>query len=208
MATNGRDRSFRFGGPAYPATVTTADDRLAASLVLSGDDLGEGWAPGTAEPGGEVSGVVTACVDDDFPHDHVAATADGAPWTRPPAAFAYSAALVLDGERAAASAYDALAGSAFGQRFAAEVAGEVGETQPAASWLGGTASTRVDGGAAVHHLTFAAADPSGVRPVHVDLVITRFGRAVVVLWLGDSPQPFPEGERRRLVARLRARAEL
>jgi hypothetical protein len=186
--------------------VTAADDRLADALVLRGDDLGTGWVARAEVDDAGVAGVVTACVDDDFPHGHLVAAADGAPWTRSPAGFAYGAAFVFDDDTAAAAALDVLARPTFGERFGAEVAGDVGAAQPPSTWLGGVAGTETDGDATVHRLTFAGGDLGGVLPVHVDLAVARAGRVVVVVWLGASPERFPVGERRRIVDRLRSRA--
>jgi hypothetical protein len=126
----------------------------------------------------------------------VTASAESPRFTRADA-LAWSVAWVLRSEDDARRAFALLASSAFADCFAAAVAADVDPTAGTATLLGHAATPAValqPAGAvegAVHRVRLIAGTPTGALVVHLDVVPLRGGTTVTVVFLGDSPDPWP-----------------
>lgn len=191
----------------------------AAELLLTLDDLPPGpWlelpvdaGPGGGEPaGGAGEALLAACLGDGFPEAALVEAADSARFVRPAAAMAFSSAFVFDDAATAGAATRQVASPSFAEAFANAVArapdGAAGGPGP-----GGSAGARGSGEVidvqvrsvecevelvrAVHRATITGGDVLGLVPIHVELAVMAAADAMVLVWLADTPDPFPAAER-------------
>lgn len=192
----------------------------ACALLLRLEDLPPGpWlelpagvGPDAGVPaGGSGEALLAACLGVGFPEEAVLAAADSPRFVRPEAAMAFSSAFVFCDDPTAAEAARQVASVWFAEAFAhAVAAGSAESSRPA--HRGAPAGRRGQGGQvidfqvipvdceldgvwAVHRATITGGDVLGLVPIHVDLAVLAAADALVLVWLADTPDPFPAEER-------------
>lgn len=196
--------------PAVP------DHRNAAARLLPTlADFDAGWriaGPAPSDRAGAVDGELERFLAGRLPEGDVVALADSPVFLRSPAQLAYATAAVLSGHRAGAEAFALLTSEGFARAFAeGVVAGAL--VDPATVELLGSITRAVeprgvivpDVEAAAHRTTFAGASGERMVPVHVDVAVLHSGPCLVMAWMADAPDAFPDADRDRLVARLARR---
>lgn len=197
---------------------TDAEDAdAAAQLLPTLDDFDGGWralaAPAAGDgPAASVDPTLERFLAGRLAEHDVAALADSPLFLRSPARLAYASAAVLSCDRAGVATFELVASEDFARAFAEGVAAGAVVAPDAAELLGSTSrplgvSHAVVAGveSAAHRTTFAGATAELVVPVHVDLVVLRCGPRVLMVWMADAPDPFPQAERDHLVTRLARR---
>lgn len=191
------------------------DGDVAARLLPTLADFDGGWRAVGAyvnDSGGSMGGELERFLAGRVPEREVVAVADSTVFVRSPARLAYAVAAVLATDRAGADAFELVASEEFAFHFAEGVAAGAVVAPGAAELLGSTnrpieLSELVVPGveAAANRTAFAGASAEGVVPVHVDLVVLHSGPRLLMVWLADAPDPFPEVDRAHLLTRLARR---
>lgn len=144
---------------------------------------------GATGPGGGVAELVD-CVGDAFPNEAVTGTSATPHWVALDAGtprLVHGVGVLFDGDDAADQAVEALATESFARCLAQAVIGDLAGAPGDAEVL--VADVRA--GPHGHRVSFHGTDGTGVRPVHLDVVLVRVQRALGIWWLADSPDPFP-----------------
>lgn len=180
----------------------------AATDVLPGEpDLpGTGWLAIDegfgAGPGEGGPGEVLDCVGPDFPADDEIVESAGTPhYVRPPGRLLHGVGFLAASEAAADRAQAVLSGRAFAECLGRSVALDLSDPDLEAELVEVDVADAPFGS----RVRFTGASPAGVRPVFLDVVCLRRGRAVGLLWFADTPEPFPADDLAGVVARIRAR---
>lgn len=175
----------------------------ATDLVPRREDLpGAGWrlldpgagGPGTAaDPGWAGPGLPGP--------EEVLETASSPHFLHPPHRLVHGIGAVLVDAGAAGRARTALATEGFARRLGRALAEDlVGSGGPSEVLAVDLSTTDVG-----RRVTVTGSGPAGIVPVHLDVVVVGRGQGVGLVWLADSPHPFPPAHRDHLLRRLRAR---
>jgi hypothetical protein len=165
----------------------------ADGLVPRADDLpGSGWV---SVPVADRSGAgperpdwaAVVALDPDEVHE----TAASPLFVREPHALVHGVAAVLVDEPAGARLRAALAAETFAVALGRDLADDLAGTTSRIEVLDVDVRPGPDG----HRVTFAGVGPSGMIPVHLDVVVRGEGAAAVVVWFADAPEPFPDDDR-------------
>lgn len=149
-------------------------------------DEGFGSAPGAGGPGELID-----CVGDDFPgDDEIVETAATPHYVRPPGRLLHGFGVLAADLGAAQRAERILAGRTFAECLGRSVAADLDASDSAAELL----AVDVEDTARGHRVRFTGGTEDGVRPVQLDVVCVRDGRAVGLLWFADTPDPFPAAD--------------
>ena len=191
------------------------DGNAAARLLPTLADFDAGWrvaGPAASDSTGAGDGDLERFLAGRLAEGDIVALADSPLFLRSPARLAYATAAVLSGHRAGAETFALLASEEFARAFAeGVVAGAV--VDPGTVELLGSITRAVelsgvmvpDVEAAAHRTTFAGASGEHMVPVHVDVAVLHSGPRLVMAWMADAPDAFPDADRDRLVARLARR---
>lgn len=160
-------------------------------------DEGFGAGPGEGGPGELID-----CVGPDFPGDDEILESAGTPhYVRPPGRLLHGVAVLAGTDASADRAEAILSGRAFAECLGRSVALDLSDPDLQAELV----EVDVADGPFGSRVRFTGASPAGVRPVFLDVVCLRRGRAVGLLWFADTPEPFPADDLAGVVARIRAR---
>lgn len=178
--------------------------RDAADLVPGREDLpGVGWRPldtGAQEPGAAPD---PAWAGPGLPGpEDVLETAASPHFLRPPHGLVHGIGAVFVDAGAADRARAALGAEAFARRLGRALAGDLAASGGPSEVLAVDLTTTDVG----RRVTLTGSGPAGVVPVHLDVVVVGRGRRVGLVWLADSPHPFPPDDRDHLLRRLRRRS--
>lgn len=180
----------------------------AATDVLPGDaDLpGSGWLAIDegfgAGPGDGGPGELIDCVGTDFPGDDELLETAGTPhYVRPPGRLLHGVGVLAASDDAADRAESVLSSRDFAGCLGRSVALDLSDPDLEAELV----EVDVQDSPLGQRVRFTGASPAGVRPVYLDVVCVRRGRAVGLLWFADTPAPFPADDVAGVVARIRAR---
>ena len=214
-------------GRRAAALLLTLDDLPLGPWLELPPDLGpDGGAPA----GGAGEALLAACLGDGFPEDAVVEADDSPRFVRPGAAMAFASAFVFCDRPTAGEAARQVASPAFAEAFAQAVAagsaesarderrreaqeardrgvppghtdgrGEVIDVQVSSVVCG------VDGVRAVHRATITGGDVRGLVPIHVELAVLAASDVLVLVWLADTPEPFPAGDRTHVLTAVSSR---
>lgn len=180
----------------------------AADVLPTDADLpGTGWL--AVDEGfsssGDASGVAEAhdCVGPGFPGgDEVVDTAASPHYLHPPGRLVHGFALLAATGAAADRAEQALVATAFAECLGRSVAADLSASDTEAELL----AVDVEPTRRGHRVRFTGGTHTGVRPVQLDVVCLRIGRAVGLLWFADTPGPFDDADVERVLDRIRGRS--
>lgn len=165
---------------------------------------GGGWAA-IDEPlvgGGTTDAELIDCVGPEFPSpDEVRDTASSSHFVRSPHQLVQGIGVLFATDEAGGRAARVLGEPSFARCLGRSVAADLLASPAAAELL----AIDVNPGAGLQRVTFNTASASGVRPIHLDIVVVASGPAMSLLWFADTPHPFPPAERRHVVARIASR---
>lgn len=177
-------------------------------MLPTEDELpGAGWLAidegfGSGGGDGEVAELFD-CVGPEFPEGpEVLATAATPHYLRPPGSLLHGFALVVGGDDAADRAERILTGASFAECLGRSVAADLARSDVDAELLGVDVEVTERG----HRVRFTGGTTAGVRPVQLDVVCLRVGRAVALLCFADTPDPFDPAEVDHVLAGIRGRA--
>lgn len=160
-------------------------------------DEGFGAGPGEGGPGELID-----CVGPEFPRDDEIVESAGTPhYLRPPGRLLHAVGVLAGTDDAADRAQAILSSRAFAECLGRSVALDLADPDLDAELI----EVDVQDAPLGPRVRFTGASPAGVRPVHLDVVCLRRGRAVGLLWFADTPAPFPADDLAGVVARIRAR---
>lgn len=189
--------------------VRSTDEAWAQQILLSPSDLpGESWQPGSITPLHSHFGRV-AGDPEWFPESAVTASASSGGFTRH-AALAHSMAWVLATATEAEDACAFLTDTAFVSRFLGRTVGSDAQQMLDEAMLGHQPEPAqpITGSAhhgAHHRSRVVVGDGDGVVDIHVEMVVLHRERALTVLILIDSPDPWAPGDASSTVERVAAR---
>jgi hypothetical protein len=182
--------------------MTAATDVLPRDSDLPGSgwmaiDEGFGAGPGEGGPGELID-----CVGPDFPGDDEILETAGTPhYVRPPGRLLHGLGVLTGSDRSAHRAEVVLSGRAFAECLGRSVALDLSDPDIEAELVDVDVQVAPFG----HRVRFTGSSAAGVRPVLLDVVCLRAGRAVGLLWFADSPEPFPAPDVAAVVERIRGR---
>ena len=183
------------------------DARTDDVLPREADLPGPGWIAidegfGSDAPGGATPGELIDCVGPDFPgDDEVVETAATPHYVRPPVRLIHGFGVRTTTVEAAERAEAVLSGRAFAECLGRSVAADLDASDSDAELLAVDVEPTDRG----YRVRFTGGTGEGVRPVQLDVVCIRDGRAVGLLWFADTPDPFPEGDLDAVIERIRSR---
>lgn len=183
--------------PASATTVLPEESDLPGVGWLAIDE-GFGAAPGEGGPGELID-----CVGPEFPADDEVVETAGTPhYVRPPGRLLHGVAVLTATDDAADRAEAVLSGRPFAECLGRSVAVDLADPGVEAELL----AVDVEDAPRGNRVRFTGGTAAGVRPVHLDVVCVRRGRAVGLLWFADTPDPFPADDVTAVVERIHARA--
>lgn len=182
--------------------ATRAVDVLPQESDLPGPgwvaiDEGFGAAPGAGGPGELID-----CVGDEFPaDDEIIETAATPHYVHPPGRLVHGFGVLAGDLDAAQRAERVLTSRSFAECLGRSVAADLDAADVEAELLAVDVEVTPRG----HRVQFTGGTEAGVRPVQLDVVCLRDGRAVGLLWFADTPDPFPAADVAAVVERILAR---
>ncbi len=187
--------------------VTVPVQRAADVLPTDADLPGRGWLAideGFEDAAGRAGIAETRdCVGPDFPSGADVLDTAGSPhYLHPPGRLVHGFALLAASDDAATRAEQVLTGRAFAECLGRSVAADLTASDTDAELLGVDVESTERG----QRVRFTGGTEAGVRPVQLDVVCLRLGRAVGLLWFADTPGPFDPGDADEVLARIRSRA--
>lgn len=184
-----------------------SDQRADDVLPQESDLPGTGWLAiddgfGSDAPEGGTPGELIDCVGPDFPRDdEVVETAATPHYLRPPGRLVHGFGVCATTLEAAGRAEAVLSGRDFAECLGRSVAADLDASESEAELLAVDVELTDRG----HRVRFTGGTGAGVRPVQLDVVCLRDGRAVGLLWFADTPDPFPAGDIDEVVDRILSR---
>lgn len=176
-------------------------------LPTDADLPGTGWMAidegfGSAGDGADSPGALFDCVGPGFPDgDEVIETAGTPHYVRPPGSLLHGFGVLVASDDAAERAERILSAPAFAECLGRSVAADLAAGDATAELLAVDHEATGLG----HRVRFTGGTVAGVRPVELDVICLRRGRAVGLLWFADTPEPFPTDAVEAVVERIRAR---
>ena len=190
------DDFFGGGAPEAGSSIpfVPAEEDLPGSGWLALDELVSGGTQGEAE--------LIDCVGPEFPGpDETLDSASSPHFVRPGGQLVHGIAVVFGTTEAARRAATILRRQKFAQCLGQSVVADLLAAPDDVEPLAVDAHDEQWG----QRLSFTGVSDAGVLPIHLDLVVVDHGNVASLLFLADTPEPFPPEQRAHIVDRVSRR---